>query len=325
MALGVRRETEGHTRAAVKTASIVLSTMLSILIGFPGASVARAAGKPIVGLPPGCGAPLTLTLQPGLHFDGTDRQVPGFHPAPDAPAGPVSLQLPLYPGTVPTSHEFSGSLFSYPASLYLKSGTVAFLVPADEAAAEAWYRQSFAACGYAVMATQGPTDRGVGIWFRSTTNRDVTPWVVLEPNPSGGTFVLYVGEVIDLPPRPGDSYLPTDIVRVRLRYTLATTPDPPYEVERFTIRRHTLIHQLVSSINALTDVVGAGLVSCTWYGTTTLAGLQFVRQSGKTITVRVQPGCRVVIVGHTRPLLDFGSPVWNSVQQIAAECQERRC
>jgi hypothetical protein len=223
---------------------------------------------------------------------------------------------------VPSTHVFSGSLFSFGINHYLKSGTAAFQISADEGAAESWYKQNFAACGYIVQATEGHTARGVGIEFYSTIDRHAGAWIVLEPDASGGTFVLYVGEVIVLPPRPRDSYLPGDSVQVQLRYIPPTTPEPPYPVERFTILRRVIVDQLVTEINALTDVAGGGVMGCTWSGTTTLAWLRFVRPGGRVVTVRVQPGCELVIVAHARPLIDLS--VWDSIQQIVAECREKR-
>jgi hypothetical protein len=313
----------------MRVGSLLLALVALSLSGpTPGYAAAPVAGAPT--LPSGCDAPLSLTLQPGLHLDQTDWPVPAnFHPPADAPPGPVILRLPLYPGATPTTHIFSASFFSYPANLYLKSGTAAFQVPADLTTEESWYRQSFSACGYVYAGGKGENAQGVGLWFRSTSSRDVIPWVVLERNPAGGTFVLYVGEVIDRPPRPHDSYLPADIVRVQIHYLLATTPEPPYPVERFIIHREDIISKLAGDINALTDVVSGGVLGCTWYGTTTLARLRFVRRGGKSVTVRVQPGCALVIVGHTRPLIDGLAdaflPVWNRIKQIVAECQDKPC
>ena len=302
---------------------ILVGLVLSLSGVAPGYAAAPSTRTPV--LPPGCDAPLRLTLQPGVHLDHSDWQAPAnFQVRPDAPPGSFILRLPLYPGATPTRHVFSGGFFSYPANLYLKSGDAAFQVPVDLATAEAWYTQSFSACGYVYAGGTVENAQGIGLWFRSTSNPDVTPWVVLERNPAGGTFVLEIGEVIDRPPRPHDSYLPTSIVRVKLRYLVTTSLDPPYPVERFTIQRRAIIRQLVGTINALTDVVGGGVIGCSWLATTTVARLQFVRRGGQSVTVRVQPGCHLVIVAQTRPLLDNGQ-VWSGIEEVVAECQDKRC
>ncbi len=165
--------------------------------------------------------------------------------------------------------------------------------------------------------------RGDPIPFRSDPH--VALWVVCKDDLSGRTFVLYVGEDVTLPPRPPASYLPSDVLLIRLKYLPYTQVGNAQQADRFTIRDQATIHQAVGVINSLTDVLSPGVIGCSWDGTTTRAWIQFVRRKGHVVKVRMVPGCYFLVVDHTRAVVATGGKVWNTIEQVVTECRNVQC
>ena len=109
-----------------------------------------------------------------------------------------------------------------------------------------------------------------------------------------GTPLLYVAEDVTLPPRPPDSYLPGNIVRLTMDYV--------GDNERhwhLVVRNPAMIHSLVAAINAVSEIDG-GVHSCApVLGEATMT---FARRGGTS--VRVKAHCHQVVVGTSRPLFD---------------------
>jgi hypothetical protein len=234
------------------------------------------------------------------------------HPAPDIPPDPVIIQVPLYPGAATTTRAFQAS-FDYPATPYLKTATVEFLLPADSATVDPWYREHFAACGYERGGTIVSSTGSTGIVFPSKSDPNLVVEVSYQDVPDG-TLVLYVAEDVTLPPRPPDSYLPSNIVRLTMDYV--------GDNERhwhLVIRNHAMIHPLVDAINAVSEIDG-GVHSCA--PVLGEATMMFVRRGGSSVRVGAQ--CHQVVVGTSRPLFDKNLRVWKLIQGMVKRCSTSR-
>jgi hypothetical protein len=130
--------------------------------------------------------------------------------------------------------------------------------------------------------------------------------------PSGGTAILYVAMDTTLPPRPADSYLPNDVVRL----TISDMTDSEKRLH-LVVRNHSMVRALVTAINALSDV-DAGVHSCA--PVDGQASVTFARRDGAA--VHVEATCRQVVIGTTRPLVDTNLAVWNTIQLFVKRCPQ---
>jgi hypothetical protein len=165
------------------------------------ATSTRAQATAGNGTPDACVTPLTLTLQPGLHFPGAQPQ-----PIPDdLPPGSIPVALPLYPGAVSTQEQEELPTFSYPADQYEKSMSETYEAPAGVTNVMAWYRDAFSACGYpsppgvgqSGKVGQPPLSYGID-YSRQDGRNTIFINLSLAAAKDGGTLVLYV--VIALTP-----------------------------------------------------------------------------------------------------------------------------
>jgi hypothetical protein len=292
-----------------------LSALLLVLIAM---HRGPAGTSTVIATPPGCVAPLTLSLQPGLPY--LAHVVP--KPSPDIPPGPVVIHVPLYPGALPTTQQAGGPIGA-PASPYLKAATATYALPTDAGTATSWYQQQFARCGYRVSAHgQTSTAQGVStsVEFTSTSNPNLTVQLAFQDT-AGGSLVLYVAEDVTVPPRPPGSYLPRDVVRVNVTYLLPLPQKPVVIHGRIiqgrlhrAITNPAAIHTLVAAINALRQIV-AGVHTCP-AGNGQSATMIFVRRNVRTVQVYDDPYCMGVVVGHYPPLIDEGRRVWNTITAL---------
>ena len=160
----------------------------------------RAASSVPAPLPAGCSAQLRLTLRPGLTEPNNHVSLPA---APDIPPGPVVIQVPLYPGAMPSTLPMPHAAYSYPASRYLKSATAEYELATGWTTASSWYRQAFAACGYTEAGHDWTGVRGVtvsiGITMRDPKHPPLEVALAFTHGPSDTTLVLYVAYTIALP------------------------------------------------------------------------------------------------------------------------------
>jgi hypothetical protein len=122
----------------------------------------------------GQGSVVTLRLTAPVRIPGlaSRSSVPS-----DMPPGTVVIHVPLYPGAVPSTRRYTLLPVSGPDSTYTKGAWAEYLVPADPATADTWYRQAFARRGYGVSAW-GTTADGrtelTATTFTSASNRNLS-------------------------------------------------------------------------------------------------------------------------------------------------------
>jgi hypothetical protein len=259
-----------------------------------------------------CSAPLSLALQPGLSFQ--DLHVT---PAADMPTTRVIIHVPLYPGATPSTRDVNRPFLEYPATPYLQTAVAEYDVAAGEDRVEVWYQQRFLACGYGVSgsgtASQSGSEISFGYWFVSTYDPHQSVSIAFEPDGAGGTLIVYLAEAVVLPPRPADSYLPTDMTRVKVTFTYRDISGGLETIHR-TLVKPWQLKRLVRAVNALTDVA-SGPRACAAEGP--LATLVFTTRDGKRIRVKNDPACWLVTVGTTRALDDEpGTGVWATLIRI---------
>jgi hypothetical protein len=266
---------------------------------------------------------VTLHLEPGLHCAGYD-----IDPAEDIPPDPIQLTVPLYPGARPTERTQERPQCQVPASLYLKSATAVYEVPASKHGAETWYRAAFQQIGFEVRgwgtATLGsnPTDLVQGLHFERSNAPHLAIDLSFQTVEDGWTHVLYLASAETLPPRPAESYLHGEFERVQITYVPWADPDHqagpgrPRLYQILTNREQ--IAELVGAINTYPQVVGASVLlgaNDTGQG----AWMVFEPVIGTPTLVELRPAHRLVYVGHASALLDQWSKVWEIVTRTMDE------
>jgi hypothetical protein len=153
-----------------------------------------------------CDASLPLVLTPGAHWPGAGPQeIPD-----DLPPGTLSVDLPLYPGAIPTDEQEEMPSFTVPGTTYLKSGSVTYHVPGTQAAVLRWYRTALKACGYAHSGSQSSGRAGTVLSQAISVSRTqgstrIDTSISIAAANDGGTLILYVGTATVPPvyPAPG--------------------------------------------------------------------------------------------------------------------------
>lgn len=223
--------------------------------GFAG--TARAAENPVA-----CVTPLFLTLQPGQHFPGgTSQSLPS-----DIPPGPVSLQLPVYEGAVPTLEREKLPSFTVPGVDYMKSASANYRTPDGIDTVRNWYLATFKACGYTMFDSQtsgyNDVQASQGISFTATQSGMATRVSLsFAASAVGGTLILYVAIVITPPQYPvAGSILRVPGAPVELRITqfggMHSGAGDPRPIRYVNIRDPVVATSLADEINHLPKLLG---------------------------------------------------------------------
>jgi hypothetical protein len=138
----------------------------------------------------GQGSVVTLRLTAPVRIPGFARRssVPS-----DMPPGTVVIHVPLYPGAVPSTRRYTLPPFSGPESAYTKGAWAEYVVPADPATADTWYRQAFARRGYGVSGQStiaGRRTESTATTFTSASNRNLSVQLGYEAIDAKHTLVL---------------------------------------------------------------------------------------------------------------------------------------
>jgi hypothetical protein len=187
-------------------------------------------------------------------------------PAADSVPGMLLVEVPRYPGAVATTETQDSPFFYYPATPYLKSAFAAFLLPAKGDVLEAWYRSAMPEAGFEQngdgrTSLHGET-QSAGMTFRSLNHRGLEIFLSFQVKPSLGTHILYLATAVTLPPRPNESYLPPDIVRLHVTHMgpMHGPPPPTRRTSRFVVDDPAMIQAVVGEINSIADIA-AGVSS----------------------------------------------------------------
>jgi len=242
----------------------VVALALALLLPERGnaATVHVGAARSAAAGPGACVTPLVLTLQPGQHFPGgTSQTLPS-----DLPPGPVSLQLPVYDGAVPTQEGEKLPSFTVPGVDYMKSASTTYRTPDGIETVQTWYLAAFKACGYTTFDSQTSEHNGVqvsqGISFtatRSGLNTRIS--LSFAASDIGGTLILYVAIVITPPQYPvAGSILRVPGEPVELRITqyrgVHSGVGDPRPIRYVDIRDPVVATSLADEINHLPKLLG---------------------------------------------------------------------
>lgn len=274
----------------------------------------RAAAAPAVN----CAA-VTFTLHPGLRYPPRKEYFP---PAPDAPRGPYTVSLPLYPGAVPLRHDVATPYPEYPGDPYLQTASAEYEgIDTGAGDVRQWLAAAFIGCGWHRNGfwsgnTPGFSD---GITFTSNTNPKLSVEVSFGDANSQGIYFGYGIEEIIYPHRPAPTYLHGPFVQIRItqrRYPIENGQIPqPYYVHATVVDRPT-IRRLVAAINGLKDwrtVVprchGLGFKEPIW--------LDFVRGDGSIVSAyeTMWGPCNGLAVNRIGWLIDTGI-VWHQARAL---------
>ena len=213
--------------------------------------------------------------------------------------GVTRVSVPLYPGASPAYQGFPmGYESPVPGSPYLRAAGAKFQVDAGESDVEVWYRQRMASAGWPMhgsgssgnlrtgvsqdvlafappVSARDPGQLSVNIWFYALGAKSTL-------------IGIWATKVVQ-PPRPRNSYLPTDIRSVTGD---VETYGASVTTRKVDITNHVAISRLVSAINRLKRL-DAGLHGCPAILQT--ADLAFHPDSGAAIAVRMEVGCAVAV------------------------------
>ncbi|WDL96428.1 hypothetical protein [Alicyclobacillus sp. ALC3] len=215
------------------------------------------------------------------------RSFSNVHP----PSKGVQVYLPIYPGAVSTAPVSGIGDVGRAMDADLVDGIVYFRSKNSQTKILNWYKQQLGRLGYSI-GVQGSSSK-----YGKTTSEyfDFTKHKTIPGNPtqfpeinvgflaqrqSGDTVFKLMASYIVVPPRPKNSYLPTDVVRVVLTEGKTTK----------TMTDAKLIANVISEINSLqveTPSVQAGGTAIT----TPLVNIvaKFYEQNGTVISATFSP------------------------------------
>jgi hypothetical protein len=234
-------------------------------------------------------AAVTVTVHPGLNPPGT-RPAPYVGGAPDAPKGPFTVSLPVYPGATPLQ-PFVGSPFpEYQASPYLQTAGLEYVTSGPAPQAGVWVDRAFHACGWVARGiwdgNTTPFDNGDT--YQARNNHNLSVEVSYGAAPSGATYIAYGVEEIIYPPRPAKSYLHGPFVDLKMAVLHGAYLSGRLQktTTHLDVRDRAAIGRLVSAINRIKlyqSVTGFCVGGGGGGNFTGPAWLSFIRPDGTTV------------------------------------------
>ncbi|MDQ0189820.1 hypothetical protein JI721_06880 [Alicyclobacillus cycloheptanicus] len=240
-----------------------------------------------------------------LHPDPVVQQA---MPDVPSPTQAVVVYLPVYPGAVKTSAAAAIGDMGTPMDADLLDGSVYFKSKHSPQQLASWYQTQLRKLGYVVgghgsTASYGKTTSTYEEFEHAkapgapTQSPDISLGF-LSAKQNGETVFKLKAFFIVVPPRPSDTYLPTDIVKVVLTEGKAvkTITDPQW------------IARVVKQINALqvsTPGMSSGLAVAA--GTPTTIHAAFYGANGSVTSVTYQRLTATLTVGTTGVALNAGA------------------
>ncbi|EPZ50922.1 MULTISPECIES: hypothetical protein [Alicyclobacillus] len=290
--------------------------------------------------------PLNTTFS--LTLANADAQDEGLPTPPVPPASPVTLTLPFISSLKPSTQAFPDANHSIPVEDYVQTGSAEYTIEAPMDSVEAWYKQAFPAQGYHQVGSGQTGNFKTGTYsesliFAPTSQQSMDPLSVtvsFEPIDNGQTLVDYWVSDVVLPPRPQDTYLPSNVSEVDVTVTGSATASAANSAASGTsgensdnasmkITDATTIQKLVAAINGLTNVASEGVSS----GATataasnapnqpasildTMATLTFITTTGQQyqVTAEKQGQTYLPVTVQGIPLEDNAGTVWTTLEQ----------
>ncbi len=247
-----------------------------------------------------------LTLRPDPFVM---REMPNVTP----PNTQVEVYLPTYPGSTSTTPVSGIGDMGTSMDGDLVDGTVYFKSKDSQARIKAWYTQRLRKLGYTITGQGTLADHGktTSAYFDFTKNGQPgdparNPDInlgFLSQNQSGETVFKLKASYIVTPPRPKDSYLPTDIIKVVLKKGKITK----------TITDKKWIADIVRMINTLqVSTPGMSGGSTATNDVSTKIHAAFYEGNNSVINVTYSILSATITIGNTNVALSSGpSPELN--------------
>lgn len=259
------------------------------------------ANRPITFFAHTSSADAKLTLSPDPWIE---QQFPSVTP----PKTPVIVYVPVYPGATPAKPVTTIGDMGTPLDADLVVGTLYFQSTSSQTQIKQWYTQQFQGLGY-TMGGQGQGDKfgnPITDYFSFTKNSPPgnptqTPDIdlgFLMQRQNGKTVFKLKAYYIVVPPRPKNSYLPTDIVKVVLT---------DGKVKK-TITDKKWIENVVQAMNRLQVATpGRGSGAAVTPGTITTVTARFYSHQGSIINARFSLLAATVQLGTSDVQLNTGT------------------
>ena len=233
------------------------------------------------------------------------QQLPNVSP----PSTPVIVYLPVYPGATPTKPVTAIGDMGTPMDGDLVDGVLYFKSKDSQTQIKKWYTQQFQKLGYTIsgQGQSGKVGNPSSDYFSFTKNSppgaptrspDISLGFLIQKH-NGETMFKLKASYIVVPPRPKDSYLPSDIVKVVLTKGKVSK----------TITDKQWITKVVQAINALqvsTPGISGGGTTAT-SGTITTITAKFYDKSGSITNATFSLLSATVKVGNSNVELNSGS------------------
>ncbi len=233
------------------------------------------------------------------------QQIPDISP----PKTPVIVYLPVYPGAAPTKPVTTIGDMGTPMNADLVDGTLYFESKDSQTQIKNWYTQEFQKLGYTIsgQGQSGKVGNPTTDYFDFTKNGvpgeptrvpDINLGFLLQKQ-NGKTIFKLKAYYIVVPPRPKNSYLPTDIVKVALTKGKVTK----------TVTDKQWIVNVIRAINSLqvsTPGISSGGPSVA-SGTITTVTAKFFGKDGSITSATFLLLSATVRVGNSDVALNSGS------------------
>lgn len=232
------------------------------------------------------------------------QQLPNVSP----PSTPVIVYLPVYPGATPTKPVSAISDMGTPMDGDLVDGVLYFKSKDSQTQIKKWYTQQFKKLGYTIsgQGQSGKVGNPSSDYFAFTKNSppgaptrspDIDLGFLIQKQ-NGETMFKLKASYIVVPPRPNDSYLPSDIVKVVLTKGKVSK----------TITDKQWITQVVQAVNSL-QVSTPGMSSGGGnapYGAITTITAKFYDKNGSITNATFSLLSATVKVGNSNVELNSG-------------------
>ncbi|GEO26560.1 hypothetical protein AAC03nite_23450 [Alicyclobacillus acidoterrestris] len=295
--------------------------------------------------------PLNTTFS--LTLANVDAQDEGLPTPPVPPASPVTLTLPFISSLQSSTQAFPEANHDVPVEDYVQTGSAEYTIQAPMDSVEAWYKQAFPTQGYHQVGSGQTGNFKTGTYsesliFAPTSQQSVDPLSVtvsFEPIDNGQTLVDYWVTDVVLPPRPQDTYLPSNISEVDVTVAGSATGSSTANSaasgnskensnhSSIRITDATTIQKLVAAINGLTNVAAEGVEGAPSGATTTAvsnapnqpasildtkATLTFITTTGQQYQVTAEKQGQTVLPVTVQgiPLADNAGTVWTTLEQF---------
>jgi hypothetical protein len=239
----------------------------------------------------------------------------GQSPSTDMPDTRVTVRLPLYPNAVSTSQPYPTADIDYPGSPYLATAKTVYILPADMATSEAWYKKYIESAGYKNNGSGALNNLKTGehsesLRFAPDAKSDLQIQLSFEKTPDGKTLLEYWITDILTPPRLADTQISSPVERVEVTYK-PNAQHPTNQTFSRTITNSEIITSWVKEFNSLPrDTRGAhGGVFNNGH-----ADLTFVMQGGKRVVAHIDPAHFSVTLNDGAGLM-MGS-LWDRVTAV---------